>query len=239
MSDVVSSIATTLYEDIVLGILPVGNKLIEEHLAEKFSTKRHIIREAFGHLEDRGFTIRIPNRGVYVRELTPTEAREVYEVRATLECHAASLTQLPVKDSIIEQLTKIQERHSKAIDESNYRSVLHLNTEFHRVQFSACGNTTLASAIGDYAMRVQVVTALKYGDTAIMKRVANHHWDIISAMSGTDVESLVDNVRHHFDMQRVDDYEVKYRMRYGSEEPPVSPLGRIRISSNHSDSNMV
>lgn len=231
MSAVVSSIATTIYEDIVLGILPVGAKLIEEHLAARFNTKRHIIREAFGHLEDMGFAVRIPNRGVYVRELTPTEAREVYDVRAILESHAASITPLPVDNSIIDKLSEIQDRHSKAIGDADYRSVLHLNTEFHRVQFSACANTTLASAIDEYAMRVHVITAMKYGDTSIMKKVANHHRKIISAMSGADTGKLVEMVRHHFDLRRVDEYEQRYRIRYGAVEPPVSPPGRIKISS--------
>lgn len=231
MSEVVSSIATTIYEDIVLGILPVGTKLIEEHLAERFHTKRHTIREVFGHLEDIGFAVRIPNRGVFVRELIPTEAREVYDVRAILESHAASITLLPVESSIINRLSEIQDRHSKAIDDSDYRSVLHLNTEFHRVQFSACGNTTLASAIDDYAMRVHIITAMKYGDTGTMKKVAGHHRKIINAMASSDTALLVETVRHHFDLRRVDEYERRYRIRYGEDEPVVSPPGRIKISS--------
>ncbi|HEY8596768.1 MAG TPA: GntR family transcriptional regulator [Devosiaceae bacterium] len=224
----VAEIVTTLYEDIVLGIFPAGNKLIEERLADRFGVKRHNIREAFVHLEELGFVERIPNRGVFVREMTPTEVREIYDVRAVLESHAAAITRLPVDKTVIDTLSTIQKRHSEAIEAGDYRAVLHLNTQFHRIQFSACSNATLVAAIEDYAIRVHAITAMKYGDREVMKQVVEHHWTIIEAMQKTDNQALVDVVRRHFDLRRVDEYEQRYRMKYGSAEPEVLVPRRLR-----------
>ena len=56
-------IVTVLYEDIIPGVLGFGNKLAEEHLAEKFGVKRHTIREAFLHLEGRASAVTWTTRG--------------------------------------------------------------------------------------------------------------------------------------------------------------------------------
>lgn len=229
MSKAVSKIITTLYEDIVLGIFPVGNKLIEERLAARFDVNRHTIREAFVHLDELGFVERVPNRGVFVREMPPTEVREIYDIRALLECHAAAITRLPADKDLTRALKDIQDRHTKAIEDGDYRAVLHSNTEFHRVQFSACSSATLVAAIEDFATRVHVITAMKYGIDPIMQQVIKHHTAIIEALEGNSTDRLVETVKQHFDLRQVDEYERRYRMKYGDSEPEVSNAPKRRI----------
>ena len=232
MSADATRIARTLYEDIVLGIFPPGTKLIEERLGERFAAKRHVVRAAFAELAALGFVERIPNRGVYVHEMSPREVREIYDVRALLECHAARITPLPAPAAVTDRLTTIQARHGGAIEIGDYRAVLHLNTLFHHVQFAACGNATLVAAIEDYATRVHPITALKFGDEALMAEVAASHRAIIRAMDGTDAEALVAEVRRHFDLRKVEEYARRYRMKYGPADPspvPRAPLAALPL----------
>ncbi len=210
-------IVTTLYEDIVLGAYAVGTQLVEERLAERFGVKRHTIREAFVHLEELGFVQREPSRGVFVKELTPEEVREIYEVRYILETSAVRLTPLPAPAETIARLEEIQHRHQQAIEDNRYRAVLHLNNEFHRVQFSACRNKTLVEAIEEYARRVHIVTAMKFGDPKSMALVVRQHWEIIEAMRGQDTEALVEIVSAHFGNRQCDEYERRYHIKYGAD----------------------
>ena len=210
----VSKLVTALYEDIAVGVYPFGQKLGEERIAKIYSAKRHTLREAFIQLEEIGFVERIPNRGVYVREPSPREVREIYEIRALLELHASSNTQLPAPTAITQELRRIQTRHTGAIRSGDFRSVLHQNIEFHRVQYSACPNTTLVAAIVDYATRTHPITAMKFVDADRMERVIEQHGSIISALEGTDRDALVAAVRAHFDLQSVDRYEQQYRIRH-------------------------
>ena len=48
--DPLRDLVAALQEDIVLGRLPPGARLVEEELAERFDTKRHVVRAAFGEL---------------------------------------------------------------------------------------------------------------------------------------------------------------------------------------------
>ena len=221
-------IVTALYEDIILGVFAFGNKLVEDHLAQKFGVKRHTIREAFVHLEEMGLVERIPNRGVFVREPSPKEVRDIYAVRSVLECHAAAVTVLPAEVEITQAMRVLQERHGAAILAADYRAVLHLNTEFHRTQFSACDNATLVTAIEDFATRTHLITAMKFGVRPLMDRVIEHHLAIIEAMEGSDNAKLVEMVRRHFDVRQVDEYERRYRMRYGAQAGlALTPRRRI------------
>ena len=213
-------IATRLYEDIVVGAYSFGNKLVEDRLVEIYGTKRHVLREAFGHLEDLGLVERIPNRGVHVREPHPKEVRELYQLRSLLERHAAREIPLPAPQETLEEMRRIQDQHSAAIRENRFRDVLHLNTEFHRAQYSACKNETLVSAIEFYATRTHLITALKFSDPAVMERVISQHEAIIDAMRGTSHDVFEACVQNHFNMARLDQYEREYNLRHAHESEP-------------------
>lgn len=223
-----NDIAAQLYEDIVVGAYPYGNKLIEERLTETYGTKRHLLREAFGVLEELGFVERIPNRGVFVRDPHPDEVRELYQLRSLLECYAVRQTSLPVTSDITDEMCRIQALHTSAIRALKFRDVLHLNTEFHRIQYSACRNETLVSAIEFYATRTHLITAMKFGDQTIMEKVISQHEAIIDAMAGDDHMALEESVRNHFYMSHLDQYEREYNLRHernGPTKPGARPFG--------------
>ncbi len=210
------SVLTRLYEDIVVGKFSFGTKLGEEQIAERYKTKRHVLREAFGQLEEFGFVERVPNRGVYVREPHPREVAEIFDIRELLEVHAARIMSLPVPKIVTDRMREIQGQHTAAARASEYRDLLHLNTEFHRVQYSACGNATLVSAIEVYATRTHLITAMKFGRSDLMEDVIAQHTAIIRAMEESNHEVLVDAIRSHFDMARIEQYRQQYMIRHGN-----------------------
>ena len=198
------TLVTQIYEDIVIGAFAFGAKLGEAQLVERYNAKRHVLREAFGQLEELGFVEHVPNRGVFVREPHPSEFAELFEIRELLETHAAQRTSLPASQETIDALRNVQERHSAAARAAQFRTVLHLNTQFHRIQYSACGNETLANSIESYALRTHLVAANKFGSASTMEVVIAQHLDIIDAMAGNDHERLKTAIRTHFDMERVE-----------------------------------
>lgn len=62
-----------------------GEKLIERRLCEETGVSRSCVREALRHLEAEGLVKRTPTRGMFVSEIEPDEARQIYEVRKVLE----------------------------------------------------------------------------------------------------------------------------------------------------------
>ncbi|WP_157517894.1 GntR family transcriptional regulator, partial [Microbacterium resistens] len=84
--------ATSVYERIrdaiVEGRIAPGAPLSENGLAKDFGTSRTPVREALHRLEIEALVERLP-RGVQVRETSPEEIIDIYDVRITLEGAAA------------------------------------------------------------------------------------------------------------------------------------------------------
>jgi DNA-binding GntR family transcriptional regulator len=179
-----ADIVRDLGEDIVFGVFHPKERLTEEDLIARFGLKRHVVREALTQLDLMGLVVRVPNRGAYVRELTPKEVIEIYEVREILEVAAALRTPLPAPKEVIAVLKKIQDQHSDAIANHDLRSVFRLNIQFHREQFLACQNEKLAQNIMEYARQAHLIRAIKYAEPGHLQKVERDHRRIIKAMEG-------------------------------------------------------
>ncbi|WP_162906629.1 GntR family transcriptional regulator [Algihabitans albus] len=214
MSEAVSRVVKALYEDIVLGVFPLGSRLVEEPLVQRYDVKRHVLREAFAQLEEMMFVVRVPNRGVLVHEPSPREIRELYDFRVLIESHAAACIPLPAPKAVTRAMREVQAAYSAALKVKDFRTVLHLNNEFHRTLYSACENRTLTSAIEEYAARTHLIAAMKYFDDAIMARTEAQHYELIAAMEGRDRQVLVSLVVGHFNLNQVDRYDALYRHRH-------------------------
>ncbi len=95
----------------MLGRLPPGARLIEEDLADRLHTKRHVLRQAFVELERFGLVERKRNHGAAVRQLTLEDVTQIYAVRAILERAAAAQIPLPMQEV---ELRAIEARSARA-----------------------------------------------------------------------------------------------------------------------------
>lgn len=225
------SLTARLYDDIVVGAFSFGAKLGEEQLVERYDTKRHILRESFAQLEELTLVTRIPNRGVFVREPHPDEVRELFEIRELLELQAARLTKLPAPPDVVEKMREIQRLHGEATQAGRFRDVLHHNTAFHEIQYGACGNAVLAAAIADYATRTHIITSMKFVTPTLMENVVRQHLAIVDAMAGVSIDALIEAIRSHFDLARIEQYNQQYVIRHGEDAPREIEKPRARVVS--------
>ncbi|MBA3253087.1 MAG: GntR family transcriptional regulator, partial [Burkholderiaceae bacterium] len=145
--DPLQQVVSVLQEDIVLGRLPPGARLVEEDLADRLHTKRHVLRQAFMELERFGLVERKRNRGASVRQLTLEDVSQIYAVRSILERAAAAQIPLPLGKAELKAIVAAQRRHDAAVEAGDAKAVFRANFEFHDALFAACGNPYLAAAI--------------------------------------------------------------------------------------------
>lgn len=208
------TLTTELENDVIFGVYPPGSRIIEDRVMERYSAKRHAVRNAFSELEARGLLVRRPNRGVEVLDFTPDEVDALYDVRVILETAAADRTPLPCNPKVTDKLLDIARRHEQAVMDKDFRAVFWLNQEFHEVQYSCCGNPRLADLIGNHARAAQPIRVVKYDDADHMRSVVSQHFDIIKAMRGTSQEALVTAVRAHLPAS-AEAYRRLYNRRFG------------------------
>ena len=105
----------TLEEEIALGLIGPGARLVEDELIQRFEVKRHIARQALVDLETMGLVARQPHRGATVRDYSAAEIEQLYAVREAVEGLAARLIKLPASPALTAALTTIHKRHCAAV----------------------------------------------------------------------------------------------------------------------------
>jgi DNA-binding GntR family transcriptional regulator len=163
-----------------------GDRLIEETLSEELGVSRVPIREALRALAAEGLVDVQPRRGASVAEISNEVARDLVEVRATLEGLNARLAARHHDPAIVEQLRRVLGEGNRAAKSKNVDDLVRLNGEFHDGLAEAGRNTILWDIMRTLRERTSLVFAV---NTA---RRAQQDWDehskILAAVIDGDEE---------------------------------------------------
>jgi DNA-binding GntR family transcriptional regulator len=127
----------TLHEAIVTGVLPPGERLPIEELAEVLEMSPMPIREALRLLDSVGLVENIPHRGARVTELSIDDLREVYEARLALEPLAVRHAAEKFTAADGARAAKRLEDHVKAYKQRDPGVVWATHTAFHFALYDA------------------------------------------------------------------------------------------------------
>ncbi len=186
-----------LEEDIIFGRLRPRQRLIEDVLMERFRIKRHVARQALIVLEQLGIVQREPNKGARVREFSPEEIGQIYDVRFLLQAHAARLIPLPVGEALLARLHSVHSEHCKAVETGDLALIYRFDNEFHDLIFEACGNPYLADTIKRYASLAHAIRAYRLADPHLLEHSKVEHGQMIEALTRGDRELLVHLCTEH------------------------------------------
>ena len=207
-------IARKLEESIVLGQRHPRERLVEQDLCADFNTHRGDVRLALFDLEKKGIVQRIPNRGAIVRDLTPREVTEIYDVRELLEVMAVRILPFPVPKADIASLETIQREHSKAVDAGDLLAVFYSNVRFHRVLFGLCGNSCLIETIEHLAQKVSGIRSYAHAKPGALNDSRRDHIELIEALRNSRRDDLIALTRRHL-KPAAEAYIHAYRQRFG------------------------
>lgn len=79
---------------IMSGKLQPGTRLSEVAMAKEIGISPTPLREAYRQLASEGFVNYVPNSGIFVRDISATETRELYETREAIESFCAGMAAL-------------------------------------------------------------------------------------------------------------------------------------------------
>lgn len=201
-ADPVRDLVTALQEEIVVGRLPPGARLVEDELTARFAAKRHVVREVFAELERFGLVERRRNRGASVRQLTPEDLRELYEVREILERAALARIALPLERAALAAIEAAQRRHDAAVEAADAAAVFRANFEFHDALFAACGNARLAAVIADFRRKTHIVWSYTIAKPEYFSRARREHREMLKVLRGADRGKLIELCVAHLDISR-------------------------------------
>ena len=164
------------------GRVKPGERLNEATLAAEMGTSRGPIREAIRTLTGMGLVTAVPNRGVFVRQVSVAEMMEIYEMRAlvfgfAVERAAEHLT--PVRRKILATLIDQMETAAKAGKGGRYYE---LNLRFHAAITEFSNNRRAAQVYAECVNELHLFRRPAFGYPAKMQRSNREHRAIYDAI---------------------------------------------------------
>ncbi|MFI2199403.1 GntR family transcriptional regulator [Streptomyces sp. NPDC020192] len=151
-------VLVSLREDIIAGRLAPGDRLVERELAERFGVSRVPVREAIRALVAEGFVLFESARRTVVRRLTPTDVRELFELREALEVYAAGLAATRGTPEALAELRELLEQAARATKGGDAEAITDINTRFHDRIRALAGNSLLISVMEPVDGRLRWLT---------------------------------------------------------------------------------
>ena len=124
-------VAAELRRSILTNRRRPGDRLIEESLSAELGVSRIPIREALRVLAGEGLVEVQPRRGASVADVSLDVARDLVEVRATLEGLNARLAARHHDPAIVKELERVLKEGNRAARAKSAEDLVRLNGEFH------------------------------------------------------------------------------------------------------------
>jgi phosphonate utilization transcriptional regulator len=176
------------------GEIGAGAKLNEVALATRLGVSRGPVREAFRALEEAGLVRLEKNRGVFVREIRPDEAIELYDLRAGLDEIAGRLLAPRITDSQLAELEALVDamEHANSIE-----LYFPLNIRFHDRIVEMAGNRPLMATYRRVINEMHLLRRhglVSGGGLAVSN---NEHRTILKALAKREPEAVIQAMRGH------------------------------------------
>jgi len=188
---VAARIYSAIKQQIIDGRYAPGARITELGIAAEFSSSRTPVREAMRQLMADGLVLFKPNSGTVVRQWTPDQVHEIFELRVLLESEIAAHGARRISGAEIDELLRLQddiETGGTDVSGENTARVGRLNREFHRVIAQASRHERLVSMLAN-AIEVPIVqqTFRRY-NARQLARSFGHHRELIDAFRAHDGE---------------------------------------------------
>ena len=172
----------SLRADIISHRLRPGQAIREDELADRLGVSRTPVREMLRRLEQEDLVRVVPNRGVFVSELTDKDIEEVLEIRLALETAAARSAATKLSPEQIKELKDIRKQLDTAVKLKDSVLSFEADTRLHGLILQAAGNKRAHRIINNLMgqiHRIRFISGHKPGriDTSVKE-----HKEIVQAL---------------------------------------------------------
>ncbi|MGW2909054.1 GntR family transcriptional regulator [Streptomyces asoensis] len=202
-----------LRQEIIAGRLRPGDRLVERELADRYGVSRVPVREAIRALVAEGFVHSETPRRTVVRPLSPTDVKELFELREALEVYAAGLAATRATPDDLTELRDLLTSAAAATEAADAEAITDINTRFHDRLLAMAGNTLLTSVMEPVAGRLQWLTRRNEE----WPQLLTEHQDLYDAIASGDPSRARAHALHHVQAN----YRSTVRHLFGEPDPPA------------------
>ncbi|OLO12383.1 hypothetical protein BTW10_02610 [Chromohalobacter japonicus] len=166
--------------------LLAGSKLNENSLSQRLEVSRSTLREAIRQLEKTGLVKIIPNRGVFVREVSLREALNLFDIRAGLARVAGRLAAARASCDQVGQLSQLHKEMVNSWKTGSLEPYYLLNQKFHELIMELTGNGRLAELDVIMSNELHLFRRKNLGNLAQLEISIHEHERILEGISSHD-----------------------------------------------------
>lgn len=174
---------------IMAGSLRPGQRVVEENLCKTYGVSRSPVREAFQILQNRGFVVHEPRKGVSVTKINRSEAEDINLIRASLEELAMFLAVRKRTPELLKKLRKLHKQMIRTAQKGTETTYDLLNQRFHELIIDACGNKRLIKLINDFNKQTMRYRMAVIAGPGWMEKSQQSHKAIIDSFETGDAEA--------------------------------------------------
>lgn len=175
-----------IQEAIFEGVLEPGQSVTEAWLCDYLKVSRTPVREALIRLDSAGLVKIVKNKGAFIREITPVDISEIFELRILLESHAARVCPDYMNQDDLDLLAQEFEQVSQ--DDKGESDKTGLGYKLHEFIMESTGNRRLKSLVG--MLNTQIVWVRSFATMVPGRRDRSfqEHLELIEALTNKDGE---------------------------------------------------
>lgn len=199
MEIIKKTLSEQIYEylrmDIITGKIPLGTRLVNRELQEKFEVSSTPIRDAINHLYQDGLITEVTKVGAKITELDFKTSHEVNEILSMLNCAAIKMSMAHAdKATVVKQLWDIINKQKEYINSDEY---FNFDYRFHKTFFDFGKNENCKVLYKKYHALHEMLCHYFHQHEASRANAIEEHTRITKAYEDGNLELAQKEMEHH------------------------------------------
>lgn len=174
-----------------------GQWLQEKELAARLEVSRSPVREALRQLANDGLVVEIPNKGVFVREFSPDDIKDIFDMRIVMESYAIERSRENLTDDLVAELSETIMKLKAAYDIDDLKLYIEIDTHLHQQLINLGGNKLICSTYERLRSMLQPFRIYSLMDKERFKLSVKEHSDIAEfVIAGQPQKAIECNKAH-------------------------------------------
>ena len=183
------AVVLSIRDALTSGHLKPGQRLLEVEIARQMGISRAPVRGALRQLEQEGLVVSRPHRGTFVATLSPTDAREVYSLRAALEGQAALLVCQSATDAQLGELLTLAQAMVPPAQANDLLGLTEQDICFHRRLCELAGQTRLLNVWLSISTQIRVFITITQRIYLPPLEISRRHVVLAETIAARDAEA--------------------------------------------------
>jgi len=186
-----------LRDAIMTGRFKPGERLVERELCELLDVSRPSLREALRKLEAEKLITTVLHRGPVVASIKPSEARDLFAVRAMMEAYAAQEFTRLANDETIRLFERAVRNLHKAAERSDREQLLVAKSELYDVMLDTCGNQLIKEILVGLFSRIHLLRATSFSRPDRLSESLREIDHLLKCIKSRDADAAYEAARVH------------------------------------------